>query len=136
MTNVTITLEEAALAFARQEAERASKSLSRYLADLIAAEQERLRTERMAALEQFFELAKYVPKDGEPLKFDRDEIYDRPYPGGRQRGDLQPRWPSAEQAAKVRGVAETAVGGEFDDRQSAGVQRGVQRRKKKNPGPA
>jgi hypothetical protein len=132
MANVTITLDDALLAEVRREAERAGKSVSRYLADVLKAAQDQRQAERMAAMEQFLELAKYVPTEGEPWKFDRDEIYDRPYPGGHQRGDLQPRWPSAEQAAKVRGVAEGADGGQFNDRQPASVQRSVQRRKKKD----
>lgn len=134
MANVTITMDDDLLARVRREADRAGKSLSRYLADLIAAEEERLRQESIAAMDKFLALAKYVPATGEPWKFDRDEIYDRPYPGGHQRGDLQPRWPSAGKTEKVRGVAERTDQHAFDGGQPASVQRGRKRRAKKDPG--
>lgn len=73
MANVTVTVDDELLA--RVEAERADKSLSRYLADLIAAENARLRAESAAMFKKT-----YSPQ---PWTFDRDEIYDRPYPGGR-----------------------------------------------------
>ena len=131
MANVTITLDDDALACARREAENAGKSLSRYLADLVAAEERRLRTERMAAMDKFLALAKHVPLDRPDWKFDRDEIYDRPYPGGHQRHPLQPGPGAGGQAGALRGVAERADGGEFDDGQSAGLQRNPKRSRKK-----
>ena len=134
MANVTITVDDGMLARVRREAEAAGKSLSRWIADLIEAEEARLTAERVAAMEKFLELAKYVPATGKPWKFNRDEIYERPYPGGHQRGDLQPRWPSAEEASKVRGVGESPDHYRRDGGEPASVQRGRQRRPKKDTG--
>jgi hypothetical protein len=103
VANVTVTLDDALLARARREADRAGKSLSRYLADLIAAEDERLRAESVATMEAF--LAHQVVSP-EPWTFDRDEIYDRPYPGGHQSDPLEPRRPVSAKAEPLRGVAE------------------------------
>jgi hypothetical protein len=131
MTNVTITMDDALLARARREADQAGKSLSRYLADLIAAEEERLRTARMAAMDGFLALANHVPLDRPDWKFDREEIYDRPYPGGHQRHSLQSGPGASGQAGAVRGVAERADGGEFDHGKPASVQRNQKRGQKK-----
>lgn len=131
MTNVTITLDDALLARTRREADQVGKSLSRYIAELIAAEEERLRAARMVAMDDFLALSKHVPLDRPDWKFDRDEIYDRPYPGGHQRHSLQPGSGAGSQAGEMRGVAERADSGEFDDGQPASVQRNQKRGRKK-----
>ena len=131
MANVTVTLDDALLARARREADRAGKSLSRYLADLIAAEDKRLKADQMAALEKLLALADQVPMNRPDWKFDRDEIYDSPYPGGQQRRSAQPGPSRRGEEDALRGVADSADPGKFDDGQPAGVQRNAQRRRKK-----
>lgn len=131
MANVTVTLEDTLLERARREADRAGKSLSRYLADLIAAEDARLKAERVAAMDAFLALSEYVPLDRPDWTFDRDEIYDRPYPGGQQRHSLQPGQSGDRKKDALRGLAERSDSGEFDDGQPAGLQRNTKRGRKK-----
>lgn len=131
MANVTVTLDDALLSRARFDAERAGKSLSRYLADLIEAEDARLRAASVAAMQEFLSLSAQVPLDRPDWKFDRDEIYDRPYPGGHTRGALQLGSGRSGEAGALRGVADSAGGDEFADDQSAGLQRDAKRSRKK-----
>jgi hypothetical protein len=130
MTNVTVTLDEAVLAAARQEAERAGKSLSRYLADLLTAEQKRLAEERMAGMDAFLKVAKSVKLAGEAYKFDRDEIYDEAF-SRYERGDLRFGPARAGQAGALSRVAEPSGGGEFAHDQPASVRGNAKRRRKK-----
>jgi hypothetical protein len=130
MTNVTVTLDEAILAQARREAERAGKSLSRYLADLVAAEQARLRAERVAAMDAFFEVARSVKLEGEAYKFNRDEIYDEAL-SRHERGDLRFGPARAVETGALSGVADAGGAGEFAHAEPAGVRRSAKRRGKK-----
>jgi hypothetical protein len=108
MANVTIALEEDVLARLRWDAQTARKSVSRYIADLIAADQARLRAQGVAIIEDFLAGPdlNLLRDDGTPIP--RDELYDRPCPGGHQRDPLRPRWPVSGQAGPLRGLAEGA----------------------------
>jgi hypothetical protein len=126
MANVTITLDEDLLRRARAEAEAAGKSLSRWLADLVAAEEARLRAERVAAMEGFVALARAVKLEGDPYRFDREEIYDEAVSRFEHR-DLQPRSTRARQAGALPAVAERGGGAKFAHDQPAGVRRKPER---------
>jgi hypothetical protein len=130
MANVTVTLDDALLDRAREEAGRAGKSLSRYLADLILAEDERLRAGRVAAMDRFLTLAKSVKLEGEAWKFDREEIYDDAFRRFERRR-VQSRFPQSKQAGAMSGVAESAGGTSGFDHQPPGVRRGSKRRRPK-----
>ena len=77
MKNVTITLDEDTAAWARVEAARADKSLSRFIGEML---QERMRKNDAyeAAMQRWLAI-KPVPlrAPGEKLPT-RDELYDRP----------------------------------------------------------
>jgi hypothetical protein len=128
MANVTITLDDEALARARAEADTAGKSLSRWIADLIAVEEARLIAERVAAMEGFVTLARSVKLAGAPYRFDREEIYDEAVSRFEHR-DLQPRSARSGQAKPLLGVAEPGGREEFAHDQPASM-----RGKPKRPG--
>jgi hypothetical protein len=73
MKNVTISLDEDTAVWARVEAAKAGKSLSRYLADLLTERRRGLQPEPLRILQEFLEgsgvpgIAKDMPK--------RDELY-------------------------------------------------------------
>lgn len=130
MTNVTVTLDEGVLTEARREAERLGKSLSRYLADLVTAEQDRLREERMASMNAFLKLAKSVKLTGEPYKFDREEIYDEAF-SRYERGDLRFGPARASQAGALPRVADGGGAGEFAHDKPTSVRGNKKRSRKK-----
>jgi hypothetical protein len=142
MANVTITMDEATLRWVRIEAAKAGVSVSRYVGQVLMArraetenapdQEARDRAKRMEAIEKFLALAVHVPDDRPDWTFDRDEIYDRPYPGGHERDPVQsgPRWPSA-QTREMRGVAEAPERYEHDDRKPAGDRRNPRQRRSK-----
>jgi hypothetical protein len=76
MKNVTITLPDDLARRARVEAAKAGKSLSRWIADQLAAELHNPTMSQLEAVERFLAgpgypgVAKNLPK--------RDELYDRP----------------------------------------------------------
>jgi hypothetical protein len=127
MANVTITFEERVLAFARAEAEAAGVSLSRWIADLVAAEGARVREQRTEAMNDFVALARSVKLEGAPYKFDREEIYDEAVSRFEHR-DLQPRSARPRQAGPLLGVAERSSDAEFAHDQPAGLRGKPQRR--------
>jgi hypothetical protein len=120
MANVTITLDDEALARVRAEAEAAGKSLSRWIADLIAAEEKRLTGERVAAMDGFVALARSVRLGGAPYRFDREEIYDEAVSRFECR-DLQPRSARSGKAESLLAVAEPGGREEFAFDQPASV---------------
>jgi hypothetical protein len=130
MANVTITLDDALLAAARGEAERAGKSLSAYLAALVAAERDRLRAERMAGLDAFLDIASRVKVSGAAEKFNRDEIHDEAF-SRYERGDLRFGPARSVQTGALPRVAESGGGSEFADDKPASGGRGAKRRGKK-----
>lgn len=73
MKNVTISLDEETAAWARVEAAKAGKSLSRYMADLLAERRGGVAAEPWLVLQEFLEgpgvpgIAKDLPK--------RDDLY-------------------------------------------------------------
>jgi hypothetical protein len=75
MKNVTISLDEETAAWARVEAAKAGKSLSRYVGDLLAERRGLTEQECLRILRGFLEgpgypgISKDLPK--------RDELYDR-----------------------------------------------------------
>ena len=74
MKNVTISISNSLEAFARVLAAEQSKSLSRFIADLL--EEIRLnREKRSHAFEAFFKEEAYLDTEGKP--FSRDDLYDR-----------------------------------------------------------
>lgn len=135
MTNVTITLDDALLAEVRREADRAGKSVSRYLADLLAAEQERRRAEGMAAMEQFLTHAATLRASGDPWTFDREELHERRYPGGQQRDPLHAGSTREREEAYMRGMAESGDRKLFDHDQPASLHRSAKRRRPKAQSP-
>ncbi len=74
MTNVTITLDDSLLVAARRAADGAGKSLSHYLADLLAADTERRRAESVAAMDKFLALSEHVPLDRPAWIFNREDL--------------------------------------------------------------
>jgi hypothetical protein len=122
MANVTISFDDDVLARARAEAEAAGKSLSRWIADLVAAEEARVRKEQAVAMEGFVALARSVKLEGAPYRFDREEIYDEAV-SRFQRRDLQPRSARPAQAGALLAVAEPGGGAEFVHDQRPGVRR-------------
>lgn len=130
MTNVTVTFDEAVLAEARREADRLGKSLSRYLADLVAAEQSRLSAERVAAMDAFFEVAGSVKLSGAPYKFNRNDIYDEAL-SRHERGDLRFGPARSVEAGALSRVAEGGGGSEYAHDKPASRGRSTKRRGKK-----
>jgi len=130
MTNVTVTLDEAVLTEARREAERHGKSLSRYLADLVTAEQARLREERVASMDTFLKLAKSVKLTGEAYKFNREDAYDEAF-SRYERGDLRFGPARASEAGALPRVAERGREGKFAHDEPASVRGSAKRRGKK-----
>lgn len=74
MKNVTISISESLEAYARILAAEQSKSLSRYIADLLD-EIRQNREKRSHAFEAFFNEEPYLDTQGKSLN--REELYDR-----------------------------------------------------------
>lgn len=108
MKNVTITLPENVAAWARVEAAKAGKSLSRFIADLLQQKAEPA-TDQMAALEKFLSgpgypgIAKAWP-GREALYAEREDELFRRYESSR----LRDRPARTEKAPARRGFAEKA----------------------------
>src|SRR3989304_8944211 len=73
MKNVTITLEEDLAAWARVEAAKAGKSLSRYLADMLSEQKCMTVNQRAAALRRWLEGPGWPSTGGALPK--REELY-------------------------------------------------------------
>jgi hypothetical protein len=130
MKNVTITLDEEAADWARDEAARTGKSLSRYVADLIGVEQERARAEQIAAMDALLARAARIRLAGEPQAFDREDIYDEAL-SRLERGDREPRSARSSQAKTVLGVAEGGGQTRYNPGEPASMRRNAKRRRPK-----
>jgi hypothetical protein len=130
MANITITLDEVVMTRVRAAAKTSGKSISRWVTDVIVAEDARLRDQESAAMADFVALARSVKLDGAPYQFDRGEIYDEAV-SRHERRDLQPRSARSDQTGKSVGVAEPGrVAGLLDD-QPASLRRNQKRRSAK-----
>jgi predicted nucleic acid-binding Zn ribbon protein len=84
MRNVTITLDADLAAWARVEAARANKSLSRYLADLLAQQKSRADQDDMAGLTGWLDHPGWPSAEQAPMSRSQryEAFYDRPgFPG-------------------------------------------------------
>jgi hypothetical protein len=88
MRNVTVTMDEDTAAWARVEAAKQGKSLSRYLVDLVEAARGRKHRQR-EAMEAFLAGPLLDLTDGTGKAPGREEIYDRARVRGHQRADLR-----------------------------------------------
>jgi hypothetical protein len=75
MKNVTITLDEAVARWARIEAAKAGKSLSRFVGDRLSADMQKSGVDR-AAIERYLTGPAWPSVGGALPK--RDDLYDRP----------------------------------------------------------
>lgn len=132
MANVTVTLDDAVLAEARNAADGDGKSLSRFLAELVEADLARRRGERVVAMGAFLDVARAVKLDGAAYTFNRDEIYDEAV-SRLERGDLRARSARAGKAGALHGVAERDGADGYAHDQPASVRRSAKRRGKKAP---
>ncbi len=91
MKNVTITLDEDVAAWARVEAAKAGKSLSRYLADILSEQKRMAGNQRVAAFMQWLEGPGWASAGGvlptrEELYAEREDELLRRYERSRLRG--------------------------------------------------
>jgi hypothetical protein len=119
MKNVTITLDEALARWARVEAAKAGKSLSRWIAERL---EEEMRRGVNGGVSQSWLDAPLWPSSPAPLPT-RDDLYgaayDRPGFRGHEYPDLQPGRSGASEGEAVSGLAEEA-GARWTDREPSG----------------
>jgi hypothetical protein len=133
MANVTISLDDAVLAHLRWDAQKAGKSISRYIADLVAADQERLRQDSIAAMEAFLSGPDLNLLNDDGTMPSREELNVRPSLRGHERDRVGPRWPVSDAEGAMRGVAEEAGGFARDDDQRPGAEGVPKRPARKTP---
>lgn len=81
MTNLTISLDEEIIREARVRAIREGTSISAKVREFL--QQYALpQSQQQQAAQAIVALARQSPGGSGGSKFDRDELYDRPYPGG------------------------------------------------------
>jgi hypothetical protein len=122
MANVTISLDDNVLEHLRWDAKKTGRSISRYIADLVAADQERLRQESVAAMEAFLSGPDLPILNDDGAMPSREELNVRPDFRGHKRDRVGPRWPVSDAAGPLRGVAEAARGFPEDGDQRAGAE--------------
>lgn len=100
MKNVTITLDDELFAWARVEAAKRSKSLSKFVGETLAEKRVPELAEQMKTLNEFLEgpgwpgISHNLPK--------RDELYDRPVLLRHERADLRDGSDGAEEESGKR----------------------------------
>ena len=90
MKNVTISMDEDTAAWARIEAAKAGKSLSRFVGDVIASKMER-QSSQSEILKKIMSYPKLDLTDESGNAPTRNELYDDQILRGYERSDLRPR---------------------------------------------
>jgi hypothetical protein len=119
MANVTITLDDMVLANARRTADRAGKSLSRYIADIVEATMAAKAAERVASLDVFLTENMNLLNDDGTMPT-REDMNVRPGLRGCEHLGVRGGRSGAGQAGRGAGVAEAPGHFEHDDREPAG----------------
>lgn len=111
MKNVTITLDEKVAQWARVEAAKAGKSLSRWLGDWLAEKRDQATASSTTG--DWLEVPLWPSAPGAaPTRTELYEaFYDRPGFRGHERADLQPGRERPEEGSHIGGMAEEAPAG-------------------------
>jgi hypothetical protein len=131
MKNVTISMDEATLAWVRVEAAKAGMSVSKWVGHRLTALRNGSADADAGWAAWLKELDDVLDGPGFDLElekhpFNREEIYEERL-RGLERGRVQPGSRQPAQAGRGEGVAEAARGFEGDDPQHSSRERGVRR---------